>query len=534
MTDILDLTGWKAIKKRYEGPECIIEADYTIQPTSCPKCGVVDTPYKHGVKPIKYRDSPIRGETTFILANVQRYRCKHCKETFLQPLGGIYPDMRMTQRCVEYIQHRCLSDTFIKIAGDVGCDDKTARTLAGAYIADMNARYKPSLPDWLGIDETMIDGLQRCVLTDVVNRKPIDMLPDRDKDLVVSWLHRYKDKGVLKGLAMDMWPGYKSAMQIVFPGIPIVIDKFHVVKKANEGMEHLRRSLAKKKEKGVGTDWMRRSVLLRMRKKNLDEKGRFNLQMWLDNEPDVGVAYNLKESFFDIYDAPNKEAAALLLDEWRKSVPDSMKVGEKSFKPLLTAVKNWRKEILNYFDYPITNGYTEALNGVAKVANRQGRGYSFEVLRARLLFKKGLPAEDVRCPSCHGLFNVADFEARKLERHPDMLMAEFEWQEMPGVCRLCRLRFHTELLNHRDSTSTLYSAEPIFASRLLATRWHGTIRTDMTKPVAQSLWQPLPSARPSRLNRRHGFQIFLQSYDLPRQAISFACHSCKSSRTASE
>ena len=31
----------------------------------------------------------------------------------------------------------------------------------------------------------------------------------------------------------------------------------------------------------------------------------------------------------------------------------------------------------NEDDYPITNGYTEALNGVAKVINRQGRGYTF-------------------------------------------------------------------------------------------------------------------------------------------------------------
>ena len=47
---------------------------------------------------------------------------------------------------------------------------------------------------------------------------------------------------------------------------------------------------------------------------------------------------------------------------------------------------NWRPEIFNYFDTPITNAFTEALNGLAKIANRMGRGYSFEAIRAKLLF----------------------------------------------------------------------------------------------------------------------------------------------------
>lgn len=33
----------------------------------------------------------------------------------------------------------------------------------------------------------------------------------------------------------------------------------------------------------------------------------------------------------------------------------------------------------------MTNAYTEAMNGLIKIANRAGRGYSFEVLRARML-----------------------------------------------------------------------------------------------------------------------------------------------------
>lgn len=488
MTDILDLPGWKATAKRHENDEYVIEAEYTIQPTNCPKCGVVDAPYKHGIKPIKYRDSPIRGDAVIILANVQRYRCKHCKETFLQPLAGIYPDMRMTRRCVDYIQTQCLRDTFVRIAEHIGCDDKTIRSVAGTYIADLNAKYKPWLPEWLGIDETQIDGQLRCIITDVVNRKPVDMLPNRDKVSVTAWLYQFKDRRTVKGLAIDMWRPYKDAAQAVFPGLPVVIDKFHVVRMANRAMDDIRISLAKDHDKQVGKDWMRRKALLRLRYKKLDENGRFNLGMWLDNEPGVKQAYDLKEAFYDIYDAKTKDEAGAMLDDWHDSIQATMKKGKKSFAPLITATKNWREEILAFFDHPISNGYTEALNGVAKVANRQGRGYSFEVLRARVLFSK-MPirptgTEDVevtgieltepelvqridrnpgrtahhmllykyqnRCQSCLGVFDPSELYVTRM----GVVLEDEPMTNRTLMCANCKVRFHTNEAKRHDSTST--------------------------------------------------------------------------------
>ncbi len=471
MTDILDLQGWKALGTRLDGDEYEIEAEYTVLPDVCPKCGCVGNLYRHGPKPITIRDSPIRGKHVRILAKAQRYKCRDCDGTFIQPLGGIHGATRMTERCVEYIESQCLRDTFLRVAEHIGCDDKTVRNLAGDYIERLNTEYKPWLPEWLGIDETQIDGKLRCIITDVVNRVPIDMLPDRDKPLVTAWLHQFKDLGGVKGLAIDMWRPYKDAAQSVFPGLPVVIDKFHLVRMANRAMDDVRISLAKDQEKAVGRDWMRRKALLRMRYKNLNEQGRFNLQMWLDNEPHVATAYHLKEAFYDIYDAPNRADAGDRLDAWRKSIPADMKKGKKSFQPLLTSTRNWREEMLNYFDHPISNGYTEALNGVAKVINRAGRGYSFEVLRARLLFQnkgrsqpkavvdelmsKSTPAHEAlvealgsRCESCLGVF-----DSWMLQAHRVTPVAPGEQPRRLYLCPNCHRRFHTDSVTHHQSLS---------------------------------------------------------------------------------
>lgn len=135
MTDILDLPGWKAVETRRDGDEYVIEAEHPAQPTACQKCGVIGGLYKHGPQPVHIRDSPIRGRPVRILVKAQRYRCRECGGTFIQPLGSVHPETRMTVRCVHYIQEQCLRDTFLRIAEHIGCDDKTIRNLAGDYIA---------------------------------------------------------------------------------------------------------------------------------------------------------------------------------------------------------------------------------------------------------------------------------------------------------------------------------------------------------------------------------------------------------------
>jgi hypothetical protein len=106
--------------------------------------------------------------------------------------------------------HQGQPDTFTRIAENVGCDDKTVRTLGAEYMAELEASHRPEMPDWLGIDETQIDGKMRCVLTDIGERRILDMLPDRDKATLAGWLHRFKDRHWVKGVAIDMWRPYRD------------------------------------------------------------------------------------------------------------------------------------------------------------------------------------------------------------------------------------------------------------------------------------------------------------------------------------
>ena len=56
------------------------------------------------------------------------------------------------------------------------------------------------------------------------------------------------------------------------------------------------------------------------------------------------------------------------------------------FKALLSTIAHWREEILNYFDYPITNGFTEGKNNRIKTIKRMAYGYrNIDNFRMRIL-----------------------------------------------------------------------------------------------------------------------------------------------------
>lgn len=84
------------------------------------------------------------------------------------------------------------------------------------------------------------------------------------------------------------------------------------------------------------------------------------------------------------WNAPDKVEAIEQYQAWRQLIPPDI---EPIFMPIITMMNNWHEEIFNYFDMPITNAFTEAANSVIRHADRQGRGYSFDVLRTKVLLK---------------------------------------------------------------------------------------------------------------------------------------------------
>jgi len=152
----------------------------------------------------------------------------------------------------------------------------------------------------MGIDEIHIINKPRCVVSNIQNNTIVDMLHNRNKDTVAKYLFKMPNRDNVQYVAMDMWTPCRDAVGAVLPDAIIVIDKFHVVRMANDAMEKVRKGLlgelTLKQKRGLMHD---RFVLLK-RERTLNDQERLNLDGWTKNYPALGEAYRLKEAFYAI------------------------------------------------------------------------------------------------------------------------------------------------------------------------------------------------------------------------------------------
>src|SRR5690625_3641464 len=371
-TNMLNLSNFKIIDMNESEYDYRFLVESTaLYPSHCPKCGTVANLHKHGKKQQLFFDLPMHAKRVGIYVKRQRYKCRECNETFFETLPDMDVNRSVTNRLIGWIQEASLEKTFTSVADDIGVDEKTVRNIFNDYVTELEAQTEFKTPKWLGLDEVNLLKNYRFVVTDVENKSVIDILRKRNKNVVISYFSKLKDIDRVELVAMDMWRPYKDAVNMVIPHAKIVIDKFHVVKLANEALEKIRKanrqSVSAKERRQLMRD---RYVLLTRRKDLNDFDDQIKLQVWTDMFPLFGHAYELKEQFFDIYEAKTVDEAYKLYQEWLSNVPKELMT---YFGDLIKAMTNWEEEIFNYFTSPITNAYTESLNRLIKTINHIGR-----------------------------------------------------------------------------------------------------------------------------------------------------------------
>lgn len=293
----------------------------------------------------------------------------------------------MTSRCRDYIQKQCLLKPNTHVAEDVGVDEKVVRQIGRANAAQLQSSHakKMKAPRIIGIDELELAGEMRAIFVDNETSWPFELLPNRLKIPVTHFLMHLDGRREVEVVTIDMWMPYKLAVQAAMPQAAIIVDKWHVVKMANDAMDSARRRYSTKNPGKRKALKARRTIFLK-RPFMLTKRELLDLDGWLKNTPQLRGAYETKEAFMRIWKHQTRVSAEAALYEWRASIPRHLK---RWFAEIVKTTKNWETEILNYFDHGrYTNAPTEARNRVVRAANRAGSGYLFENIRTRALFGK--------------------------------------------------------------------------------------------------------------------------------------------------
>ena len=371
------------VLERHEVGNCITYVLEPIsKPTCCPDCQ--DTNFiQHGITSRKARDLNEFNKLVGLVIKGHRYRCKTCGKTWVDTYKSIDDAAKMTNRMRDYIINQCLQTTFTDIKKELDISLTAIEKIFAKYAEEMESQRQIVAPRILGMDETMLNGIYRGMYVDVENRRIIDITADRKQRTVRQWLALLPEKERTECATIDMWGSYKDALTMEMPNVFIVIDKFHVIKHLNEALDTIRKKytseLSDKERRHIkGNRW-----LLLTNSEEIEGMNAMRLHDILYSFPKLKGPYEIKERFRDIYlFSKTREEAEQAFEEWKTTINDY-----PEYLAFADTVENWRTEIFNYFDFRFTNAVTESLNKVSKEISAQGRGYNFNVLRAKILYR---------------------------------------------------------------------------------------------------------------------------------------------------
>lgn len=346
----------------------------------CPCCGCL-TDKIHDYRKQRIKDIPSFGNNTIIILEKRRYVCA-CGKRFIEKNDFLPRYHRMTKRLILYVidKLRC-PVSFTYVAKEVGLSVSTV-----IRIFDYVSYGKPELPKVISIDEFKGNtGGEKynCIITDPVNRKVLDILPQRKFSYLSTYFRNFNNRNDVVLFVSDMWKTYADISNTYFKNADLVIDKYHWIRQVMWAFDSVRKDVQKKLGAQYRKYFKRSRKILFKRFDKLTEDQKQQVMVMLSISPDLYSAHFLKEEFFKILDCKNRDKAKKMLIEWM----DFAKYSHlKRFVKCSDTFFNWFTGILNSFNTPVTNGFTEGCNNKIKVLKRNAYGYkNFTRFRKRIL-----------------------------------------------------------------------------------------------------------------------------------------------------
>ena len=184
--------------------------------------------------------------------------------------------------------------------------------------------------------------------------------------------------------------GYANALRDGLGDAVAVLDAFHVVKLGTQVMDEVRRRVQQDTlhRRGHRDDPLYKiRGLLRHGAENLSERQVARLDAALnvgDPNYEVTVAWHCYQQLRSIYHATHPATGRAIAEKVLASfatcpIPEVARLGR--------TLRAWRAQVLAYFDTGgVSNGGTEAINGIIEKTRRLGHGYrNFTNYRLRML-----------------------------------------------------------------------------------------------------------------------------------------------------
>ncbi|TYC97145.1 ISL3 family transposase [Arthrobacter echini] len=409
----LDELGLEAVGQHLNPDRAVLECRVLEPDRWCRTCGAEGAPKDTVTRRLAHE--PFGHRPTTLLVRVRRYRCEHCRQTWRQDTSKA-ADRRakISRRGLTWALFAIVVDhlTMSRVAAGLGVSWHTANSAVLAegkrVLIDAPGRFDGVTA--IGVDEHVWRHTRKGdrFVTVIIDLTPIrektgparllDMVEGRSKSVFKQWLagrpQAWRD-GV-EVVAMDGFTGFKTATTEELPDAVPVMDPFHVVRLAGDGLDRCRQRVQQTTtgHRGRSGDPLYRARrTLHTGADLLTDKQQARLLAVFEGEDHVEVeaTWGIYQRIVAAYREPNKKKGKELMKAVIDAVITGVPAALVEIRRLGRTMKQRAADVLAFFDRPGTsNGPTEAING--RLEHLRGSALGFRNLThyiARSLLESG-------------------------------------------------------------------------------------------------------------------------------------------------
>lgn len=327
-----------------------------------------------------------------IVMTLRRYVCRDCGKSSLQPLDGVTGNARVTTRLKLFAAREGLLGRYTEAGRLAQLSRRQVRELSNEYAKFLDRTERFKLSRVVSMDGVYYGRKERIMLTDPERRLVLEVFPGGDAEKILADIRERftaEERARVRFVVIDMSSTLRKVAAEAFPNAVIVIDRFHVFKKANEALDAVREALRKerRKERREGKETMVRSEILRKHREDLTPEQAAKLDKWLDILPQLKEAYGMRELVSTMWFSSSPETAEGRYGEWLGELAKCSPLVRRKFEEhFAKAVENWGRDIFAYFDARFDNGFTERMNRNVKDLQADCRRLSFEAMRLKIIY----------------------------------------------------------------------------------------------------------------------------------------------------
>ena len=338
----------------------------------CPIDGCTEELKAYDTKEQMWRHMNFFQYRTYIHAPQPRTKCKNhgvhlVTVPWARPGSGF--TLLFEALCLELAKTQPVSN----VADQVDEHDTRLWRFIKHYVEEARKLENYSDVKALGMDETSKKGHNYItVMVDLDEKKVIYATDGKDHTTVDKFVGDFKshsgNQENVKIITCDMSLGFRKGITDNFPNATTVIDKFHVIKNANEAVDMVR-----KEEVKNNPDLKKTKYIWLKNEDNLTDKQMSKKERLSKKRLKTGRAYSMRVTLQDIYEASSNRSEAE--PQMKKLCNWLLKSRLEPMKKFAGLIKEHWNEILNYFDNRYTNAILEGMNSIIQNIKCRARGF---------------------------------------------------------------------------------------------------------------------------------------------------------------